>query len=118
VTLISDILGSQVVDADGTDLGVVADVRLVQDGPFIDGFGQALRVDALILGRGGLGVRLGFVRGGVRGPWLLRRLAGWFEHRARYVDWSEVDIVDGRYICRRRRGAVATVRETYPDRPA
>ena len=74
---ISDVMGRRVADADGARVGKVADVRLVQDGPFVEGFGNTLRVDALVVGRGGVASRLGYVRGGVRGPWpRTRREAG------------------------------------------
>ena len=52
--LISDLLRSKVVDAYGQDLGSVNDVRLVQDGPALEGFGAALRIDGLIVGAGAL----------------------------------------------------------------
>ena len=70
----SDVMGRPVVDAAGTGVGQVSDVRLVQDGPYIEGFGNALRLDAVVVGRGGVASRLGYVRGGVRGPWPLRVL--------------------------------------------
>ena len=68
---IGELLHSTVVDADGKRLGSIDDVRLVQDGPYLEGFGAALRVDGLVVGRGGLAVRLGYHRHGVRGPALL-----------------------------------------------
>jgi hypothetical protein len=87
---LSDLLHSRVCDADGADLGKVADVLLVQDGPYVEGFGHALRVEGLVIGRGGLGVRLGYHRKPVEGPWLLRSLFSALERRARYVRWRDV----------------------------
>ncbi len=110
---ISDLLGTVLVDADGKRLGVVADVRLVQDGPFIEGFGQALRLDALIVGRGGLAVRLGYIRGGGKGPWPLSAMAGWFERRAWYIPWSDIDLVDGQHRCRRARRDARRLGDVY-----
>ena len=87
---LSELLGLSVIDSDGRGLGQVRDVRLVQDGPFIEGFGHALRVEGLLVGGGALGVRLGIARAGVRGPWPLTTWFRWRERRARYIDWSDV----------------------------
>ena len=92
--LVSDLLHRPVVDADGEPLGRVDDVRLVQDGPLIEGFGAALRVADLVVGPGGLAVRLGYVRHGVRGPGLVRALASRLERRTLVVAWDEVDAWD------------------------
>jgi hypothetical protein len=88
---ISDLLHSTVVDRDGREVGSVGDVRLVQEGPVLANFGAAFRVAGLVVGGGGLGLRLGYHRAGVRGPWLLRTLFTRLETRARYVDWDQVD---------------------------
>jgi hypothetical protein len=89
--LLSDLLRLPVIDADGESLGRIDDVRLVQDGPFVEGFGAALRVADLIVGPGGLGVRLGYVRHGVRGPAPIRALASRLERRTIVVAWEHVD---------------------------
>ena len=81
--------------ADGRTLGKVRDVRLVQDGPILAGGTQAaLRVDAVIVSRGWRGVRLGYLRGQVRGPWLLRATFGRLERGAHAISvrdlvWDE-----------------------------
>ena len=72
---LSDLIGLAVVDERGERVGKVHDVRLQQDGPIIGGFGARLRVTGLIVGTRAVGARLGYGRG-VRGPWLLRALAG------------------------------------------
>jgi hypothetical protein len=110
---ISDMLGRAVVDRDGLDVGVVSDVRLVQDGPFIQGFGSALRVDALVVGQGGVGARLGFIRGGVKGPWPLRTLAGMLEGRARLVPWDRMTYTDGTFRTVERRDDLPRLRHVY-----
>jgi hypothetical protein len=85
---LSDLLGSEVFQADGTSLGHVRDVRLVADGREIGAFGPALRVHGLLVGRGSLGARLGLARDRMRGPWLLKLLFG---RRPRHlVDWTDV----------------------------
>jgi hypothetical protein len=109
----SDVLGTKLLDRDGVVVGVISDVRLLQDGPFIDGFGNALRLDALVVGRGGVAVRLGFIRGGVRGPWPLRVLASLLEARARLVRWSDVEYVDGEFRVLARRDELPRLGAVY-----
>jgi hypothetical protein len=78
---ISDVLASRLFDADGVCLGRVRDVRLVMDGP-VRGSLAALRVDAIIVGGDAVAGRLGYLRGGVRGPALLTAVLGRLERRA------------------------------------
>ncbi len=92
---LSDLLHSKVLDADGVPLGSVDDVRLVQDGPLLLPFGAAFRVEGLMVGHRSVGTRLGYVRRGVRGPWLLRVIFAALERRARYVPWEDVLTWDG-----------------------
>jgi hypothetical protein len=87
---LSDLLDREVVDAAGARLGRVHDVRLVQDGPIVPGFGAQLRVDGLVVGRGGLAIRIGYHRAQVRGPWALKTILGVIERRARFVPWAAV----------------------------
>ena len=83
---LSELLDRAVVTADGRRLGKVRDVRLVQDGPILAGGTQAaLRVDAVIVSRGWRGVRLGYLRGEVRGPWMLRAIFCRLERKARAI---------------------------------
>ena len=100
---LSDLIHAPVVDRDGTRLGRVEDVCLVQDGPPLLPFGAALRVDALIVGRHNIGTRLGYNREGVKGPWLLRTIFAALERRARVIPWEAVESWDGRVV---RVGAV------------
>jgi hypothetical protein len=111
---ISELLHSTVVDVDGAELGSVNDVRLVQDGPLLDGFGAALRVDGLVVGAGSLAVRLGYHRHGVAGPALLKTIFGALERRARFVPWEQVEEWAGSTVRLRCRSAdVSTVSEVY-----
>jgi hypothetical protein len=88
--LAGELLGAVVVDRDGERVGRVDDVRVVQDGPVVEGFGAALRLSDLVVGPGGIAVRLGYVRRGVRGPALVRVLARLLERRGRMVAWDQV----------------------------
>ena len=92
--LAGELLGSTVLDASGEKVGRVDDVRVVQDGPKVRGFGRGLRVDGLVVGAGGVAVRLGYVRHGVRGPWLVRAIARRLEARGRRIDWDQVESVE------------------------
>jgi hypothetical protein len=95
---LSDLLHSRAYDADGVDIGRVGDVRLVQDGPVLLPFGAAFRVEGLVVGNHSLETRLGFQRGALTGPWLVRVLCAGLERRARYVDWNDVVSWDGRVV--------------------
>jgi hypothetical protein len=87
---LSDLLQSPVLDEDGNMIGKVEDVRAVQDGPIVGGFGASLRIDGLVVGRRTDAVRLGFHRAQVRGPWLLKAVLERRESRARFAEWSRV----------------------------
>ena len=91
---ISDLLDSEVRGADGTSFGQVREVRCVQDGPVREGVQAAWRIDALMIGAGAVGGRLGFHHGQVEGPWLLRALLGRAERKVRAVPISAVESWD------------------------
>lgn len=87
---LSELLGKPVVTADGTRIGEVHDVRLVQDGRPLPSGMAALRAHGLLVGPGGIAFRLGYDRTGVRGPWLLKQLLG----RRRgplFVPWGRIE---------------------------
>jgi hypothetical protein len=105
MNLLSELLHSRVVDVDGHSLGSVHDVRLVQDGPFVEGFGASLRIDGLVSGPGGLSIRLGYHRHRVRGPVLLKVLFGALEGRAYFIPWHEIAEWDGSQVRLRCRAA-------------
>jgi len=91
---LSELIAARVVDVEGRKVGTVGDVRLIQDGPYLDAFGAALRVDGIIAGRQGLATRLGYHRGDVTGPWLLRTLFRRIEARAHYIPWPHIQRID------------------------
>ena len=91
---LSDLLRNDVMDADGHKIGHVNDVRLVQDGPYVEGFGAGLRVEGLVAGPGKLAERLGFHRGGTEGPWILSVIFRNLERRGRYIPWTDVDRIE------------------------
>lgn len=95
---LSDLLHRTVVDVDGAEVGSVDDVGLVQDGPPVANFDAALRVEGLVVGAGAFGLRLGYHRAGVRGPWLLKTVFTRLERRARYVPWDDVVTMEGSVV--------------------
>ena len=88
---LSDLVNATAFDAEGVVVGEVEDVRLVQDGPFVEGFGHKLRLDGIVIGKRSRGLRLGFGRANVRGPWLLKAIFTRLERHARYYTWDEFE---------------------------
>ena len=82
---LADLLGAEVVDRCGQPAGRVHDVRLVQDGPLIGGFGASLRLDGLIVGGRAMAPAWTTNKATVDGPLLVRLLAGWLDHDGRFV---------------------------------
>ena len=91
---LTELLGAEVVDQAGRSAGRVHDVRLVQDGPLMGGFGAGLRLDGLIVGRRAVGARLGYERREMHGPLLVKLLAGWLHHDGRFVAWDRVRAIE------------------------
>jgi PRC-barrel domain len=91
---LSDLLGAEVIDEAGRSAGHVHDVRLIQDGPLVGGFGASLRLAGLIVGRRAIGARLGYERRQMQGPWLVKLLFGWLYHDGRYVEWDRTRSIE------------------------
>ncbi len=62
----------------------------MQDGPAHLGIAAAMRVDALLVGRGTVGGRLGYYHGQVAGPWLLRVLFRRAQRHVRTIPITDV----------------------------
>ena len=90
----SDLIGLDVRDADGKHLGVVTDLRCVQDGP-VRGRLPTLRVQALVVSRRHFGAALGYDRRQRQGPWLVRVVVQLLHSRAVLVPWAAVAHTDG-----------------------
>ena len=109
----SDLMACDVFADDGRRLGPVRDVRLVMDGP-LRGTVAALRVDALIVGGSAFAGRLGYLRGGVRGPIVLSAVMRRLEARAVTIDVGDItdwDLDHGRLVA-----AAGAVQRGDPDR--
>jgi hypothetical protein len=88
---LSELLASSVVDRQGRSIGRVRDVRLVEDGPLVDGVQAAFRVDAVLVGGGKTGTRIGYERGEVRGPLLVRWVFRRAERRAQTIPMTDLE---------------------------
>ena len=90
----TDLLGSEVLGSDDVSIGKVHDVRVVQAGAPVGVWGASLQVRSLLVGPRSLGVRLGFDRAGVRGPWPLK--AGFMAlHRGMVeISWGHVTAIE------------------------
>jgi hypothetical protein len=95
---LSELLHRRVRDEHGTDLGMIADVRLVQDGRPLAGPDHTLRVDGLIIGRRTWVVRLGLTRPDHTGPAILTHPARWFAGRHDYIPWTQVVSFEGEVV--------------------
>jgi hypothetical protein len=91
---LSDLLHREVLDADGRSLGNVEDVLVADDGPLLGGHVATFTVEGLVVGGGGLGIRLGFEWGGAQGPWPISAIFRRLERRARFVPWAAVRLSD------------------------
>ncbi len=90
----SDLIGLDVVAADGRRVGVVTDLRCVQDGP-LRGTMQAPRVSALITSTRHTGSWLGYDRRRQQGPWLIRVIVQLLHRHAVLIPWDSVADVNG-----------------------
>jgi sporulation protein YlmC with PRC-barrel domain len=99
---LNELLGHRVHDSAGDDIGGVADVRLIQDGPLLTSMQRALRVDGLIVVENHTTRLFGYERH--LGPALLRRLVHSRLGAVWYLPWSDVEeITAGVVIARRGR---------------
>jgi sporulation protein YlmC with PRC-barrel domain len=91
---VSDLLGAEVLDARGAELGGAYDVRLLQDGLVVGPFGASLRLRSLLIGATAIGARLGFERRDMRGPWPLRAAFSALHGRLRPAAWEEIVAIE------------------------
>jgi hypothetical protein len=85
----SDLMGREVQRADGSGLGVITDLRCVQDGP-LRGSNASLRVDSLLVSRHHTGSVLGYDRR-KQGPLLIRLIVHWLHKDMVVIPWSAIE---------------------------
>ena len=99
----SDITSCDVRTPDGRSLGRFATLYLSWTAPCA-GAHAAMRVDAVLVGGISVAVRLGYERGGVRGPAPLSTLLRWLERRAHVVPAADIEDWDLEHHVLRLRG--------------
>lgn len=85
----SDLIGREVTDSRGHAIGVITDLRCVQDGP-LRGSNASLRVSSLLVSRHHVGSVLGYDRRR-QGPALVRLVVSWLHRHMVVVPWSAID---------------------------
>jgi len=98
----SDLLGRPVLDASGTTLGRVIDLRCVQDGP-LRGSMAAPSVHELIVSQRRVGSMLGYDRRDQQGPWLIRLIVRRLHRRLLVVPWEAVRLTEEGLVLTNRR---------------
>jgi hypothetical protein len=91
---LSDLVGSDVLDAANRSIGRVVDVRLVQDYPVLGDLGAAFRIDCIIVGKHRLLAHAGLIHGRIRGPWLLKALARTLHGDDRKFGWDQIRSIE------------------------
>jgi hypothetical protein len=90
----SDYIGREVHDHHGARVGVITDLRCVQDGP-PRGPSAMLRVDAALVSSRHTGATLGYDRRDRQGPWIIRIGVRRLHRNLRVVPWSAITDHDG-----------------------
>lgn len=94
----SELLGRPVRDPSGHVVGVVNDLRCIQDGP-VRGSMAAPRLHFLIVSRRRTGSLLGYDRREQQGPWIIRVVVRWLHRAVMVVPWEDVELrPDGFYL--------------------
>jgi sporulation protein YlmC with PRC-barrel domain len=93
----SELIGRDVIDRDGHRVGVVTDLRYIQNGP-LRGAMATPRVVSLLVSPRHSGALLGYHRAAQHGPWLIRILIQRLHRHARLVPWTAVVAHDPQII--------------------
>ncbi|MEN0085225.1 MAG: PRC-barrel domain-containing protein [Leifsonia sp.] len=101
--ILSDLLGSPVLTADGERLGVVVDARLALDGP-PDGMLSAARLYGLVVSPRSHSSFAGYERTDVEAPALIARFLRWRARGSVLVLWADLASFTGDVV-RLRPGA-------------
>ncbi len=88
---LSELLGADVVDENGRDLGKIKDVRFRETAPVVPMTGQvSWEMVGLVVGGAGFAQRLGYLHGDVKGPWILLAVMRWIGRRGHFVPWTRI----------------------------
>ncbi|MGW9412425.1 PRC-barrel domain-containing protein [Arthrobacter cupressi] len=103
--ILTDVLGSRVLNSEGDLLGRVADARFVLDQPP----GQLLagaRLQGLIVSPHSAGSFMGYERNDVTRPWPIAQILKWWHRGSFLVLWEDIEIM-GPETVRLREGFTA-----------
>jgi sporulation protein YlmC with PRC-barrel domain len=89
----SDLIGRPVFESGGRQVGIVTDLRCVQDGP-VRGSMAAPRVHSVIVSGRRTGSMLGYDRRDQQGPWLIRVIVRWLHRKSTIVAWESLRLSD------------------------
>lgn len=89
----SDIIGRPVLDSAGRRLGVVTDLRCIQDGP-LRGAMAAPRVHQVVVSPRRVGSMLGYDRREQQGPWLIRLVVRWLHRDLVVLPWESIELTE------------------------
>ena len=95
----SDLLGQDVINDRGERVGIVTDLRCIDDGRR-NGRTHDLRIDGLVVSGRHTGSMLGYSRPGQRGPWLVRAVVRALHRRLTVIPWHDVADSDGPIVLR------------------
>ena len=91
--ILSDLLGSEVVDSDGRHLGALVDVRLEIAGTPAQLLAETVVVGILVSPRSRFST-WGFERRGADAPAIVGRPQHWLHRGMFLVDWRDIAVVD------------------------
>jgi sporulation protein YlmC with PRC-barrel domain len=91
--ILSELIGAEVTDADGTRVGTVVDVRFVLDGTPGQLLAEA-RLAGLLVSPHGRTSTWGYERTGATGPWPIAQWLEWLHRGLFLVHWEDVATVD------------------------
>jgi sporulation protein YlmC with PRC-barrel domain len=92
-----DLIGLAVVNRRGDKLGIVTDLRCIQDGPLRGSLAMP-RVDSVLVSRGHTASLLGYDRREQQGPWLVRVVVQWMHRDFRVVPWDQIELHEDRLV--------------------
>jgi sporulation protein YlmC with PRC-barrel domain len=89
----SDLIGRPVLDSTGRKVGVVSDLRCIQDGP-LRGSMAAPRVHQVLVSGRRTGSMLGYDRRDQQGPWLIRWIVRRLHRKLLILPWESVTLTE------------------------
>lgn len=108
----AELVGRQVVDCDGQEVGHVHDLVFRQFPPGRDGDPPRFDLIGLACGEAGIGNRFGYVGRSMAGPWPLPALFRWLARHSLVAEWGDVESFErARITLRKRREELARALE-------